>query len=535
MTFKINCCLNYKKSLINILLMLCFLLFSPGYLYSQPANLKMQIIDESTGITTPVRVRILDADGFAAPLPKEAIGVMFGRNDRAEGYAYQPDSAFYVDGSFEVSLEPGSYQLTLSKGFEYLEQQHKIELIGGQTLKKSITLERWIDMPARGWYSADDHIHIRRSPRENQYLYKWIAAEDIHVGALLQMGDFWTTYFVQYAFGEEGVYQVGHHMLTSGQEDPRTHEIGHTIFLAADDQIRDPKNYYHYDNVFDHVHDLGGYTGYAHQGMSFHGYRGMTLDVLQKRVDFLELLQFCVHGGPLLFDHYYHFLDLGYKLTATAGSDFPWCGYGDGWKAQIGNARFYTYIKEGLTFEGWKEGLGAGHTFVSSGPMLDLRVNGSLPGDLLDVPVGSELSITATAFGQKDQVPLKSLEIVLHGEVIAEVQAGEPGQSPARLEIEMEIPVEHGFWIAARCKAGELQVAHTTPVYITVDEDGFLNPLTAPQYLDLSEQYLQEIEQEITEPSDLADRHAWRYKEGLDKRIAKVREILGEIRNLLPH
>ncbi len=59
---------------------------------------------------------------------------MFGRNDRAEGYAYQPDSAFYVDGSFEVSLEPGSYQLTLSKGFEYLEQQLKIELTAGQTL-----------------------------------------------------------------------------------------------------------------------------------------------------------------------------------------------------------------------------------------------------------------------------------------------------------------------------------------------------------------------------------------------------------------
>jgi hypothetical protein len=80
--------------------------------------------------------------------------------------------------------------------------------------------------------------------------------------------------------------------------------------------------------LFDKVRSLGGVTGFAHQGMSFHGYRGMTLNVLRGKVDFLELAQFCVAQGPLALDHYYHFLDLGYKLTALAGSDFPWCGRG---------------------------------------------------------------------------------------------------------------------------------------------------------------------------------------------------------------
>ena len=96
--------------------------------------------------------------------------------------------------------------------------------------------------------------------------------------------------------------------------------------------------------------------------MSFHGYRGMTMDVLQEKVDFLELLQFCVDGGPLLTDHYYFFLDLGFKLTATAGSDFPWCGNGprfgvEGakWKSRIGDARFYTYIQDDFSFDKWKE------------------------------------------------------------------------------------------------------------------------------------------------------------------------------------
>lgn len=65
-----------------------------------------------------------------------------------------------------------------------------IDFAAGDRLARDYRLARWIDMPARGWYSADDHIHIRRSPRENPLILDWIAAEDVHVGVMLQMGDF---------------------------------------------------------------------------------------------------------------------------------------------------------------------------------------------------------------------------------------------------------------------------------------------------------------------------------------------------------
>ena len=89
----------------------------------------------------------------------------------------------------------GRYQLVLSKGPEYLQQRHEIAL-GADGHVEVFRLERWIDMPARGWYSADGHIHLRRSPRENPHILNWIAAEDLQVGALLQMGDAWTTHFL---------------------------------------------------------------------------------------------------------------------------------------------------------------------------------------------------------------------------------------------------------------------------------------------------------------------------------------------------
>ena len=72
--------------------------------------------------------------------------------------------------------------MTVSKGNEYLRQIVPLEVAPMNGLTREVRLERWIDMPARGWYSADDHIHLRRSPADDAAIVRWIAAEDIHVG-----------------------------------------------------------------------------------------------------------------------------------------------------------------------------------------------------------------------------------------------------------------------------------------------------------------------------------------------------------------
>ena len=503
------------------------------------ARLRVTVLAADSDRATPVRVRLLAADGSVATPPESAIAVQYGQNDQAQGFASQPDGAFYVEGPLELALTPGTWRLSISKGNEYLAQDHEIRLEAGQEVLRSYSLERWVDMPSRGWYSADDHIHIRRSPRENPLILKWVAAEDIHVGAMLQMGDFWSdSYFSQYAWGAEGVYQVEDRFLTSGQEEPRTHALGHTISLAADEFVRFQHDYYHYDQVFDRVRELGGVAGYAHQATSyyFRGHRGMTLDVLRQKVDFVEVLQFC--GGftteVMRTQSYYQFLDLGFRLTATAGSDFPWCGVQGGWPARIGNARFYSKVEGPFSFERWRQSLRAGRTFVSSGPVLELEVDGRLPGDDLAVAKGSRLRVVARANGHPDQVPLRELEIVGHQKVLHRVTADEPGQSAAEISLDLELPVEHGLWIAARCRAGEQQVAHTTPVYVSVDGGGFHNPETAGHYLDLSERFLQELEREMERPPDDVSRQAYRYRRGLAVRIAETREVIGELRARFP-
>src|SRR5262245_3264979 len=465
-------------------------LFALAARQTREATLSVRILDAATGNPTPVRVRLQDSRGnrprvtgaaaiseSAIPIPKQAVAVMWGWDDRAQGYALQPDGSFYVDGAFEIKAPPGDYTLTMSKGFEYRQQQASVTLKADDSVTREFRLERCIDMPARGWYSSDDHIHLRRSPADNDAIATWIAAEDIHVGNLLEMGDFWATYFSQYGFGEKGRYERAGRILSPGQEEPRTPEVGHTISLGASQFVRFRNDYYSYDRLFDRVRELGGVTGFAHQAMSFHGYRGLVLTALRGKTDFLELAQFCVPEGPLAVEHSYLLLDLGFRLTALAGSDFPWCGRGPAYGfpapsvAQIGNARFYAYVGGPLTFDGWFSAVTAGRTFVTTGPIVQLTVNGRLPGETVDVAPGTRIRISAEALGHTQQVPLRSLEIIGHGKVLARSE----GAGVARLTAELETPIERGLWIAARAEAGTAQVAHTTPVYVTVNGGGFQN------------------------------------------------------------
>ncbi len=95
----------------------------------QPTGqLRIEVLDDATNKTTPVRVRLTQADKPLSLVPREAIAVTYGLWDHADGYAFQPDSSFYVAGTFSLDLPPGTYLLSLSKGPEYLRQTHSLTI-----------------------------------------------------------------------------------------------------------------------------------------------------------------------------------------------------------------------------------------------------------------------------------------------------------------------------------------------------------------------------------------------------------------------
>src|SRR5205085_272364 len=88
---------------------------------------------------------------------------------------------------------------------------------------------------------------------------------------------------------------------------------------------------------------------------------------------------------------YYHLLNCGVRLPPSAGSAsgvLP---------NPVGYNRVYVHLGPELKYDAWWEGLRAGRSFVTNGPLLRVRANGQLPGHVFTAPAGKELRIDLTA------------------------------------------------------------------------------------------------------------------------------------------
>ena len=65
----------------------------------------------------------------------------------------------YVDGAFQIELPVGEVYVEATRGFEYEPLRQKLNIAAGQ---RELRLEpkRAIDLRARGWATADTHVHF---------------------------------------------------------------------------------------------------------------------------------------------------------------------------------------------------------------------------------------------------------------------------------------------------------------------------------------------------------------------------------------
>ena len=463
-------------------------------------HLKVSILDE-TGKSTAAVGGLYAADHRLA-VPANALkfdeaGYSYrpGRTRAYQNSHYWPGSlderqVFFVDGSFSIDLPAGNYKLILGKGFEYAPSITTIRIEPKVDAVRSVTLQRWIDMPARGWYSGDTHVHYARvDEAANQRLAQWGHAEDLHVINVMEMGDALKTYFPQYAFGAAGRKVLPGLALVPGQEDPRTAFIGHTLQLNIQKPVRHPEQYYLYDLVFDEIHRQGGLTGYAHTYQpptrGFWVREDMSINIARNKIDFVEIGQ----NGEVDYHLFYEFLNLGFRLAGTAGSDVPYSN-------TIGTSRVYAYTGSSFTPDAWFAAIKAGRTFVTAGPVLELTVNGQVPGSEIHAQPGDKLRVHATASGYN--VPPRYVEVVAQGDVI---KSAEQASAREPVSVDFTIPVRHSTWIGARC-AG----AVTSPVYIRVGKEPFWKLKAVPELIATRLNQLHDVEvlskQGVTPGSD---------------------------------
>ena len=205
-------------------------------------------------------------------------------------------------------------------------------------------------------------------------------------------------------------------------------------------------------------------------------------EVVRGRVDGLEFWDFWTPTmDTFSFHEYYRLLNCGYRAAVVGGTDKMSAAM------PVGNVRTYANIgDDDLTFESWADAVRGGRTYTTSGPLMSFSVEGSQPGDELQLPSGGGLvHISAEAISLTG--PVNRLEIVFNGKVIATVEE-KSGVNSLRFNDSVKLP--GSGWLAARCVSNHRAwsvwpqhiAAHTSPVFVKSSNDELFDNPTA-EYL----------------------------------------------------
>ena len=163
---------------------------------------------------------------------------------------------------------------------------------------------------------------------------------------------------------------------------------------------------------------------------------------------------------------YYVLLDAGFKLVPTAGTAngvHP---------VPAGFGRVYVKLDGGFSYEGWLEGLEAGRSFVTTGPMLTVTANGEEAGATFSSDGGAVLVKLAGEVVAEN--PLSMIEVVVNGVPVKSVNATNKATKDGarRSVVGAEIEMEESGWVCVRCfeerGGGRVRFAHTAPWWVEV-------------------------------------------------------------------
>lgn len=434
--------------------------------------IEVELVDRATGEGVPARVRFTAADGRYLPPVGHRDEINRGFfEDTGADLVLGLDAYAYVPERFTIDLPVGGIDVEVVSGFDRLPYRSRIEVDPSMD-RLEIPLDRAIDLHRGRWVTADTHVHFLAPSTA----LLQAAAEDVDVVNLLaaQWGDLYTN-ITDLPWGSMAD-PTGRRLVVVGTEN-RQNMLGHLALLGA----RWPTRPYASGGPpegrmagaldvlladwADRCRAAGGLVVAAHFPLP---YAEIAADIVMGKIDALETQAL----SPGLDDpsvlEWYRFLNLGYRLPIVGGTDKMSS------EVPVGAVRAYVHLLDDLplTFVTWAAAVRAGRTFVTSGPVLELTVDGHEPGDVVRMRSGGQLEVDVRV--RAAQAVVTELELVVNGRVVASTSAA--GGS-TELVLHEVVELSAGAWIAARSRSGHeiasafttSMAAHTSPVYVEVD------------------------------------------------------------------
>ena len=438
------------------------------------ADIRVSVTVTADGAPAPSRVRFVAADGRYLPPLGHREEVNPGlREDNGAGLVLGRDTFAYVPGEFEIDLPRGAVEVEVVKGFDHRPVRRRIDVEPGAS-ELRFDLERAIDLRAAGWRASDSHVHFL-SPST---ALLQAAAEDVTWVHLLatQWGDE-NPSLTDLPWGSV-TDPSGRHAVILGSEN-RHVMLGHLALLGTRRPILpfasggSPEGRLGAGTTelladwADRCHAAGGLVVGAHFPLPF---AEIAANIVAGRIDALEFQVLAPGLDHPPIREWYRVLNLGYRLPILGGTDKMSA------EVPVGAVRTYARLDPDAepTFEAWAAAVRAGRTFATSGPVIELDVDGREPGSVIELPAGGG-TLAVTVRARAAQPVISAVEVVVNGRVVAR-QAAPDGGDADEIRLAADVAVEVGSWIAARALSrheihsafNTAMAAHTSAVYVQV-------------------------------------------------------------------
>ena len=193
----------------------------------------------------------------------------------------------------------------------------------------------------------------------------------------------------------------------------------------------------------------------------------------------------------------------------------------------VGSVRTYVYTgAQGLDLDAWFEGLRRGNSFVTSGPLVELKVDGSLPGEEITLPEGGgEVEVWGRV---RSITPLEKVILVWNGEVVEEIPLSEDQR---QADFKKSLRVTGSGWYHLRAEGAPSErhpldiryaQALTNPVWVMVGEE----PVRSRAAAKYSIEWIDKLEAMAMEWP------GWRSQEEIDHVMAQFEEARQIFRRL---
>ncbi|HEX5155190.1 MAG TPA: CehA/McbA family metallohydrolase [Parafilimonas sp.] len=450
------------------------------------------------------------------PLPSRRVASY----DEYPDFFFQPQ-VYRSDGE-HILLPPGKYNVTFTRGPEYITQTKQI-IVPANTgsMEVSFQLKRWTNLSKLGWFSADHHVHAAgcshyESPEEGvppADMWRQVLGEDLNVAAVLTWGPSWyhqKTFFT----GQASTLSTRQNIMRYDVEVsgfPSSH-AGHIVLLRLkEDDYPGTSTIEEWPSwtlpVFKWAKSQGAVTGYAHSGWGLEpltpthdlpnyvipkmdgiGANEYVVTVTQNVVDFYSAGD---TPAPWELNMWYQSLNCGFTTRLSGETDFP-CIFDE----RVGLARSYFKPDSVLNYDAYVAAIKKGRCYVSEGGshIINFSVNGLEAGtDNSELALNNSQTVNVTAkvaaylptqqteegaaiarrlpdkqpywnierarIGTSRKVPV---ELIVNGKPVdtAEIVADGSWQ-----DINFNYAIDKSSWVALRIYPS----SHTNPVFVIVN------------------------------------------------------------------